>query len=340
MGTWNQWALGLFALLGVLLGGAKASASPELPPRFVDKLASLRSAMDREIPGQAWLKDTLVDLATQRAAGLTDPELPAIRLLIPTGTGASALPTLDAFARHFGLPMLAIDLGKLESESELIITLLEAVESNPHSIFALDGLERCKPDVLKLVLKTIATRQMPIRLKGENNSFIEKSIDLRGLTFIAMTDLGASLIDAEANGENSLIGFRQRNQTELSVPMLRAGLLEEGLPSTAVDLFQTIAPALASTREELEILIVGELDAILAELPSKPPRVLGKAAFAKALAERVHGKAEAFGLESDLKHYLSTLVARAKLANAASVRLDVPGFEAVSHCPGKLRSAG
>ena len=177
-----------------------------------DKLLHMEDVLGKRVIGQHEAVVAVSNAIRRARAGLSDPNRPSGSFLFlgPTGVGKTELTkALASFLFDTDEAMVRIDMSEFmekHSVARLIGAppgyvgyeeggyLTEAVRRRPYSVILLDEVEKAHPDVFNILLQVLDDGRLT---DGQG-----RTVDFRNTVIIMTSNLGSSIIQDMAGGEN------------------------------------------------------------------------------------------------------------------------------------------
>ena len=179
-----------------------------------DKLLQMEATLARSVIGQSEAIAAISHAVRRARAGLQDPNRPlgSFLFLGPTGVGKTELTkALARFLFDDESAMVRLDMSEYmekHSVSRMIGAppgyvgydqggaLTEAVRRRPYQIVLLDEIEKAHPDVFNVLLQVLDDGRLT---DGQG-----RTVDFRNTLIVLTSNLGAEVLSAQPEGEDSL----------------------------------------------------------------------------------------------------------------------------------------
>ncbi len=178
-----------------------------------EKLLQMEAHLSRKVVGQSEAVQAVSTAVRRARAGLQDPQRPigSFMFLGPTGVGKTELTkALAGFIFDDESALLRIDMSEyMEKHSVARLigappgyvgyeeggALTEAVRRRPYQVLLFDEIEKAHPDVFNVLLQVLD--------EGRLTDGQGRTVDFRNVIIIMTSNLGAELLVAQKEGEDS-----------------------------------------------------------------------------------------------------------------------------------------
>ena len=178
-----------------------------------EKLLRMEEHLSRRVVGQSEAVHAVATAVRRARAGLQDPQRPigSFMFLGPTGVGKTELTkALAGFMFDDDAALLRVDMSEY-MEKHAVARLIgappgyvgyeeggaltEAVRRRPYQVILFDEIEKAHPDVFNVLLQVLDDGRLT---DGQG-----RTVDFRNVVIIMTSNLGADLLVAQRDGEDS-----------------------------------------------------------------------------------------------------------------------------------------